>query len=297
VLAETHEISNEGFAFVPDDVSIQVGDTVEFTVGSPHPVLEVSQETWENNGTTALSGGFSVPPGDGKVSFTETGTHYYVCENHVGSGMKGIIRVEEEGNGTSCQVTGFMDGNYTVNGQAYLEESEDGGLALRFTEQFSTSSGPDLDVYLSNSQQIDASSLLVAPLEDTAGAQSYDLPDSISMGDYSHVVVYCTEFSALWGYGEFEACTGTSIQGFPRKIPLAKLNIYLGHSSRLVIDNPGNAMNSRVIVFDILGRKLWEGSPRLQPGVNSLSNLVRSSIYIVRVQTRAQAVSRKLLAR
>jgi hypothetical protein len=58
--------------------------------------LEVSQTTWNANGTTALSGGFSEPFGGGLVlpANLTVGTHYYVCTNHVSMGMKGTIIVQ-----------------------------------------------------------------------------------------------------------------------------------------------------------------------------------------------------------
>ncbi len=89
----THTISVSGFSFNPDDITISIGDTVFFDGNSEHPILEVTQDSWEENGNTPLSGGFSFPSGVGKISFDEEGTHYYICENHISSGMKGKITV------------------------------------------------------------------------------------------------------------------------------------------------------------------------------------------------------------
>jgi plastocyanin len=90
-----HIISNTGLQFSPDEITVIIGDTIEFTLGSSHTVLEVSQETWNSNGSIALDGGFSAPTGSGEIVFDEVGTHYYICENHIMSGMKGKIIVEE----------------------------------------------------------------------------------------------------------------------------------------------------------------------------------------------------------
>ncbi len=90
----THTIADDGFAFSPDSLSINVGDSVSFTGNDFHPVLEVSENTWNDNGVTALSGGFAFPNGNGKLLFSEAGTHYYVCTAHVANhGMKGRIFV------------------------------------------------------------------------------------------------------------------------------------------------------------------------------------------------------------
>jgi len=73
-----------------------VSKSVNFALAASHDALEVSQATWNANGTTALPGGFQTPFGGGLVlpSILGIGTHYYVCTSHVTLGMKGIIIVE-----------------------------------------------------------------------------------------------------------------------------------------------------------------------------------------------------------
>lgn len=89
----THTISINGLSFSPDEITIAVGDTIFFNGSSDHPVLEVDDGTWNANEDEALSGGFAFPEGVGKISFDTEGIHYFICENHVSSGMKGKINV------------------------------------------------------------------------------------------------------------------------------------------------------------------------------------------------------------
>lgn len=91
--ATTHTIGNSGTSFSPASLSINLGDTVIFSIASSHNAVEVSQATWNGNGNTPLSGGFSVPFGGGTVVPTSTGTYYYVCSPHASLGMKGTITV------------------------------------------------------------------------------------------------------------------------------------------------------------------------------------------------------------
>lgn len=92
----TWTITNSGFEFSPDDITIQAGDSVLFELASMHNAVEVSQATWEANGNNPLEGGFSVPFGGGLVlpEKLSAGTHYYVCAPHASGGMKGIIEVQ-----------------------------------------------------------------------------------------------------------------------------------------------------------------------------------------------------------
>jgi plastocyanin len=101
-LAVTHTVINSGFTFSPSSITINLGDTVRFQLASIHDAVEVSQSTWNAGGTTPLAGGFSVPFGGGIAVPTTIGTHYYVCEVHVSSGMKGTITVNQT---TDVQVT------------------------------------------------------------------------------------------------------------------------------------------------------------------------------------------------
>ena len=81
--------------FTPEDLSIAVGDCVNFVMSNTHNAIEVSQDTYDNRGVTALDGGFAVQYGETQeVYFGEPGTHYYVCQPHVTMDMIGTITVE-----------------------------------------------------------------------------------------------------------------------------------------------------------------------------------------------------------
>ena len=89
---QIHVVTNVGFTFSPDNLSISAGDTVHFQLAGSHNIVEVSQATWNANGNTS-NGGFSLGFGGGKVKLSTPGTYYYVCSPHSGSGMKGVIVV------------------------------------------------------------------------------------------------------------------------------------------------------------------------------------------------------------
>ena len=89
---KTWTIIANGFAFSPVSITITQGDTINFNISSMHDEVEVSQSTWNSNGTTPLSGGFSFLNG-GLLTGLTVGTHYYVCTYHISLGMKGTIIV------------------------------------------------------------------------------------------------------------------------------------------------------------------------------------------------------------
>ncbi len=92
VLSNKITVTNSGFTFTPDSINIRISDTIVFQISSMHDVLEVSQATWNANGTTPLPG-FSLPVGGGELTGLSAGVHYYVCTFHASLGMKGRIFV------------------------------------------------------------------------------------------------------------------------------------------------------------------------------------------------------------
>jgi len=92
--AKIVKVKTSGLSFSPDEVTINVGDTVEFTTGGTHNAIEVTETDWEAGKKTAKEDGFSVGFGETKeVTFDTPGIYYYVCQPHAGMGMKGKVIV------------------------------------------------------------------------------------------------------------------------------------------------------------------------------------------------------------
>jgi plastocyanin len=90
---KTYTIVNSGFTFSPSTLTVNVGDTVIFSLESIHNARQVDLATWNADGSTS-NGGFDTPDGGGTVVLNQAGTIYYVCKYHVALyGMKGTITV------------------------------------------------------------------------------------------------------------------------------------------------------------------------------------------------------------
>jgi plastocyanin len=88
----SYTITTAGMTFSPDTIICDVGDTINFILGSYHNAVEVSYSTWISNGSTPLPGGFNFGYGStGYYVPDDSNTFYYVCQPHVSSGMKGVI--------------------------------------------------------------------------------------------------------------------------------------------------------------------------------------------------------------
>lgn len=96
--AMTFTVTNQGFTFSPSSLQVRPGDTVTWSLASIHNVVEVTEATYNANGSTPKAGGFSLPFGGGSFTFNTEGTYYYVCSPHAGQGMKGNITVKADDN-------------------------------------------------------------------------------------------------------------------------------------------------------------------------------------------------------
>ena len=101
----SYNISTVGNAFSPDTIICNLGDTINFSLGSYHNAVEVDQTTFLANGSTS-NGGFNFGYGT-TSSFIPTNAqiYYYVCQPHAAAGMTGVIIV----NGGAVSISGCTD--------------------------------------------------------------------------------------------------------------------------------------------------------------------------------------------
>ena len=81
----------------PAMINASVGDTVIINASGNHPVVQVSQSTWNANGNTPIGGGFGPSSSAVTLHLMNAGTIYFVCNTHHGSAMKGQINVTAAG--------------------------------------------------------------------------------------------------------------------------------------------------------------------------------------------------------
>ena len=95
--ATSYTVTISGFSYSPATLTVSVGDVVTIAASGSHPLAEVSQTTWNANGTATLSTGFGTKTSSYTFTITSASDIYYVCTNHVTMGMKGMITVSSVG--------------------------------------------------------------------------------------------------------------------------------------------------------------------------------------------------------
>jgi hypothetical protein len=110
--------------------------------------------------------------------------------------------VEESAAGTTAVAEGrFLSLEHETTGRAVILETGAGKRFLRF-EEFETSDGPDLLVYLSAKepsgtddwQGYDADFIDLGPLKGNVGNQNYAIPKGVDLERHGTAVVWCRRF-------------------------------------------------------------------------------------------------------
>jgi hypothetical protein len=68
-------------------------------------------------------------------------------------------------------------------------------------ENFSSSNGPNLMVYLSKEKD-PVNFINLGDLKATGGNQLYNIPQNIKFTDYTYALIYCKAHSKLWGFAQ-----------------------------------------------------------------------------------------------
>lgn len=105
----------------------------------------------------------------------------------------------------------FVDGEHPTSGIASIVE-KNGKRILELDEAFKTStSGPDLVVILHKLPDVIGSTtppaypinegdyVILAPLQEYSGAQSYAIPENINLEDFQSAAIWCRRFNATFG--------------------------------------------------------------------------------------------------
>jgi hypothetical protein len=98
---------------------------------------------------------------------------------------------------------GSLSGNmgYKVSGNAKFIE-DNGAKSVRL-ENFSSTNGPDLKVYLA--KDANASSFInLGNLKSTSGNQNYALTGMVNFSEYKYVLIWCQQFGVLFGSAQLK---------------------------------------------------------------------------------------------
>lgn len=170
--ATSYTITTVGTTYSPNTLTVSIGDVVTISANANHPLAEVSQTTWNANGTATLSTGFGNKTSNYTFTVSTANDIYYVCTNHVGMGMKGMITVS---------TVGVKEQTEAIANVSIFPNPAKNQFSVKFN---STDNGNvSAKIYSICGQEIES---LVVNKEFNAGATTlnFDLQNRISAGVY-----------------------------------------------------------------------------------------------------------------
>lgn len=195
VVADPNQVAQVLVA--PDSGVLRIGETLQFTATALNlSGNEISGKSfsWHSSGSeivTIKDTGLAtaIAPGNAKIVAISDGIESLpVVVVVLGQGRTGTFVPRP---GTS----------YRVRGTATLA-GPNGGLILSFGDDFSSSNGPSLEVYLSTSNRVDATSLSLGRLKNTVGTQTYEVPANIELDAFDWVIIHCVPFRVTFGFAQ-----------------------------------------------------------------------------------------------
>ncbi len=87
----------------------------------------------------------------------------------------------------------------TVTGLAKIYQKK--GKYILALENFVTTNGPDLKVYLSK-EKFPVNFIKLGNLQSTNGNQLYDIPGTPDFSNYRFALIHCEKYNHLYGYAE-----------------------------------------------------------------------------------------------
>jgi hypothetical protein len=154
----------------------------------------------------------TVPPADSATGSLEGVTTDPAVPGQTNGGG-GTARLVDPGSTIPAEPEGpkesargaFRSLEHTTSGQAIVTEFPDGRRVLRF-EDFATSNGPDLRVYLSAGssdagfgKEYGEDFVELGRLKGNLGSQNYEIPAGTDLSNYRNAVVWCARFSVGFG--------------------------------------------------------------------------------------------------
>jgi len=196
VVADPNQVAT--VVVTPDNGSLAVGGTLQFTASARNlsgAALSGKTFTWRSSQpaiATVSNAGLATALATGQAQITAT----------VDNVESSVARLSVVSTSRSGPFTKRPNTSYNVSGAATLEQQPSGALVLKLGEDFSSSNGPGLEVFLSATNTVGANSISLGRLQKTSGAQSYNVPSAVTLTTYDWVIIHCVPFNATFGYAQ-----------------------------------------------------------------------------------------------
>lgn len=132
-----------------------------------------------------------------------------INENSITTGSNNQQTNNNSNNATSFSkirtgtFVGAGDGFHNAEGIAKIIRLGDGSTTILRFENFKSTNGPDVHVYLSTNKKTASDFVDLGRLKANNGNQNYNIPTGTELSKYKAVLIWCQPFSVLFGSAEF----------------------------------------------------------------------------------------------
>lgn len=141
-----------------------------------------------------------------KDMIMRTATEQDTIINETMTSTKDSSKNTEQNENKNILVGDFMgvnDGIHNAEGKAKILTLSDGSQIIRL-EDFRSTNGPDVHLYLSTNKQ--ASDFIdLGRLKANIGNQNYQIPVNTDYNKYNYVLIWCQPFSVLFGSAQLSS--------------------------------------------------------------------------------------------
>ncbi len=180
----------------PDSLALTEGEETQLAVSVRNIAGELiapSEVMWQSS-----DAGTAQVDAEGNVIAISPGTASIVASADGIASTPAIVVVRGRvRNGSFVKRPGT---SYNVSGSAELAELASGRLRLILGSDFISSDGPDVDVYLSQTNTVTGTSLSLGSIISSSGAQQYPVPSGVQLDDFDWVIIHCVAFNVTFGY-------------------------------------------------------------------------------------------------
>ncbi len=221
---------------------------------------------------------------------------------------------------SQCTENGTNFGNntatpsYNISGDVSVTLNTNNTVTLNLASNFSTASGPDVRVYLIDSNgmsdaEVNAevhnnsvngiSAFNNIPLGEVSanGMQSFTvaIPENTDISSYDKILFYCLQFNQFWDVGSFSSFTSSSCSVLSiEENTLSRVGVFPNPATTSIQLANIDSANTEIRIFDFSGKKVFQQLKGNTQNTIDISNF-KKGFYVVSITENNKKLSKKLV--
>ncbi len=198
--------------------------------------------------------------------------------------------------------------DYPVEGTASIRFETDGTKQVIFADDFATVQGIELRVFLTTTERLDQGGTEVQvttePLQDDNGGQdmndpitgmkTFDVPDSVNLGDFSYIIIQCVQADVLWGRATLGDNQGADCATLAvENNSFDTVNISPNPMRDQFSISGLTTQNNEIVIYDVVGKQVHAQQDITNQTIYVPS--LKTGLYMMVITSENQKTTRKLI--